>query len=52
MFKNSDDQIVLEILDFTKEEEENNSSFAKHLAELADLYVNDAFSCSHNSRIY
>ena len=23
--------------------------FAKHLAELADLYVNDAFSCSHRA---
>ena len=48
VFKNSDDQIVfLENIRFYKEEEENNSSFAKHLAELADLYVNDAFSCSH-----
>ena len=48
IFKNSDDQIVfLENIRFYKEEEENNSSFAKHLAELADLYVNDAFSCSH-----
>ena len=24
-------------------------NFAKHLAGLADLYVNDAFSCSHRS---
>ena len=48
IFKNSDDQIVfLENIRFYKEEEENNSSFAKHLAKLADLYVNDAFSCSH-----
>ena len=25
------------------------TSFAKQLAGLADLYVNDAFSCSHRS---
>ena len=24
----------------------NDSNFAQHLAKLADLYVNDAFSCS------
>ena len=44
------DQIVfLENIRFYKEEEENDISFAKHLAGLADLYVNDAFSCSHRS---
>ena len=48
LFKDTDDQIVfLENIRFYKEEEENDSSFAKHLAGLADLYVNDAFSCSH-----
>ena len=34
---------------FYKKEEENDASFAKHLARLADLYVNDAFSCSHRA---
>ena len=48
MFKDTDEQIVfLENIRFYKEEEENDSSFAKHLAGLGDLYVNDAFSCSH-----
>ncbi len=48
LFKNSTDQIVfLENIRFYKEEEENDTSFAKHLASLADFYVNDAFSCSH-----
>ena len=48
LFKNNNDQIVfLENIRFYKEEEENDPSFAKRLAELGDLYVNDAFSCSH-----
>ncbi len=50
LFKNSEDQIVfLENIRFYKEEEENDVSFAKHLASLGDLYVNDAFSCSHRA---
>ena len=49
LFKNPNTQIVfLENIRFYKEEE-NDVSFAKHLAELADLYVNDAFSCSHRA---
>ena len=48
LFKNSQDQIVfLENIRFYVEEEKNDKYFAKHLASLADLYVNDAFSCSH-----
>ena len=50
MFKSPEDQIVfLENIRFYKEEEENDTSFAKHLASLADFYVNDAFSCSHRA---
>ena len=50
LFKNPDDQIVfLENIRFYEEEERNDESFAKHLAGLADLYVNDAFSCSHRA---
>jgi phosphoglycerate kinase len=50
LFKNPDDEIVfLENIRFYKEEEANDASFAKHLAGLADLYVNDAFSCSHRA---
>ena len=50
LFKNPDDQIVfLENIRFYEEEEKNDESFAKHLAGLADLYVNDAFSCSHRA---
>ena len=41
--------IMLENIRFYKEEEENNVDFAKHLGSLADIYVNDAFSCSHRA---
>ncbi len=50
LFKNPNDQIVfLENIRFYKEEEKNDPNFAQHLAKLADLYVNDAFSCSHRA---
>jgi phosphoglycerate kinase len=50
LFDNKDEKIVmLENLRFYKEEEENNNEFAKQLASLADIYVNDAFSCSHRA---
>ena len=39
--------VLLENIRFYKEEETNDTEFAKHLASLGDLYVNDAFSCSH-----
>jgi len=41
--------VMLENLRFYKEEEENNKEFAKHLADFADIYVNEAFSCSHRA---
>ena len=50
LFVNHNDKIViLENLRFYEEEEKNNNIFAKHLASLADIYVNDAFSCSHRA---
>ena len=39
--------IILENIRFYAEEEKNDNKFAKHLASLGDIYVNDAFSCSH-----
>jgi phosphoglycerate kinase len=49
-FNNHNEKIViLENLRFYEEEEKNDTSFAKHLASLADIYVNDAFSCSHRA---
>ena len=41
--------ILLENLRFYKEEEKNNKNFAKKLAELADIYINDAFGASHRA---
>ncbi len=41
--------LVLENVRFYAEEEANDSNFAKHLSSLGDIYVNDAFSCSHRS---
>lgn len=39
--------VLLENLRFHSGEEENEPLFADALASLADVYVNDAFSCSH-----
>jgi phosphoglycerate kinase len=41
--------LVLENLRFKKEETENNPDFAKELASLADIYVNDAFGTAHRA---
>ena len=50
LFKNSKDQIIfLENIRFYEEEEKNDVDFSKHLAKLADIFVNDAFSCSHRA---
>ncbi|MCE2509630.1 MAG: phosphoglycerate kinase [Alphaproteobacteria bacterium] len=40
---------LLENLRFHAGEEMNDDAFASALAELGDLYVNDAFSCSHRA---
>jgi phosphoglycerate kinase len=39
--------IMLENIRFYPEEEKNDMEFAKKLASLADVYVNDAFAVSH-----
>ena len=39
--------ILLENLRFYKEEEQNDSYFASKIAAYGDVYVNDAFGCSH-----
>ncbi len=43
------DVLLLENLRFHPEEEKNDPNFAKALASLADVYVNDAFSTSHRA---
>jgi len=42
--------ILLENIRFFKEESENDDNFAKKLASLGDIYINDAFSCSHREQ--
>jgi phosphoglycerate kinase len=39
--------LLLENLRFHKEEEKNEPNFAKQLAKLGDVYVNDAFGTAH-----
>ncbi|MFA7169488.1 MAG: phosphoglycerate kinase [Candidatus Paceibacterota bacterium] len=41
--------VLLENLRFHSEEEENDIEFAKKLAALGDVYVNEAFSASHRA---
>tara|TARA_B100001093_G_scaffold295965_1_gene282239 strand:+ start:1180 stop:2376 length:1197 start_codon:yes stop_codon:yes gene_type:complete len=50
LFENIDEKIImLENIRFYNQEEKNDHKFAGHLASLADIYVNDAFSCSHRT---
>ena len=41
--------VLLENLRFYPEEESNNDKFSKKLALLGDLYIDDAFACSHRA---
>ena len=41
--------ILLENLRFHKAEEKNDPAFAKELASLADVYINDAFGTAHRA---
>ncbi|MCC6485664.1 MAG: phosphoglycerate kinase [Armatimonadetes bacterium] len=43
------DILLLENLRFHKEEEKNEPEFARELASIADLYVNDAFGAAHRA---
>lgn len=43
------DIVLLENLRFHKEETENDPAFSEQLARLADVYINDAFACSHRA---
>jgi len=49
-FERFDEEILmLENIRFYAEEEKNDRKFAEHLANFGDIYVNDAFSCSHRA---
>jgi phosphoglycerate kinase len=48
--KQTDDEVILlENLRFHPEEKKNDEGFAKELASLADVFVNDAFGTSHRA---
>ncbi len=48
IFKSSNyDVVLLENIRFYPEEEANDDKFSEKLASLGEIYVNDAFSCSH-----
>lgn len=41
--------MMMENIRFYKEEEQNEDSFSKKISNLGDIYINDAFSCSHRA---
>ncbi len=44
------DVILIENIRYFKEETDDDENFSKKLASLGDIYVNDAFSCSHRKQ--
>ena len=44
--------ILIENIRFFKDETENDEKFSKKLASLCDIYINDAFSCSHRKQVF
>ena len=43
----NEDIFILENIRFYSEEEQNDNKFAELISNFGDIYVNDAFSCSH-----
>ena len=41
--------MMLENIRFNEGEESNDSKFSKKISSLGDIYINDAFSCSHRA---
>ena len=44
------DVILIENIRFFKEETEDDLNFSKKIGALGDIYINDAFSCSHRKQ--
>ena len=42
--------LLIENIRFFKEETDNDESFSKKLGELGEIYINNAFSCSHRKQ--
>ncbi len=50
LFNDINEKIIMfENIRFYEQEEKNDYKFASQLANFADIYVNDAFSCSHRA---
>ena len=50
IFNNDNDTIILlENIRFYEQEEKNDEEFAKKLSTLGEIFINDAFSCSHRA---
>jgi phosphoglycerate kinase len=47
---NEGEIILIENIRYFKEETSNDENFSKKLASLGDIYINDAFSCSHRKQ--
>ena len=44
------DVILIENIRYYKEETDNDENFSRKLASLGEIYINDAFSCSHRKQ--
>ena len=42
--------LLIENIRFFKEEENDDETFAKNLSKLGDIFINEAFSCSHRKQ--
>ena len=42
--------LLIENIRFFKEEENDDETFAKNLSKLGDIFINEAFSCSHRKK--
>ena len=49
IFRKNEKIVMLENIRFYNEEEQNKEDFSKKLASLGDIYINEAFSCSHRN---
>jgi len=46
----SGEVLLVENIRFFKEEENDDENFAKNISKLGDIYINEAFSCSHRKQ--
>ncbi len=49
-FLNNGEMIFFENIRFNEEEIKNDDNFAKNLSSIGEIYINDAFSCSHRKQ--